>query len=100
MNKYFGPKCSKKDYETLVETPVGIPCFYCEEPIQALEMGTIENLGPSHYECQMRMIVGSVGHQLRKCSCFGGNLEDPPTLTKREAAVAAYELWKLSMRSG
>lgn len=98
--KYFGPECSMKEGETLVETPVGVPCIYCASPILAAEMGTMENLGPLHYECQMRMIAGSVGHQLKQCSCYGGTMEDPEGLTKREAAIAAYKLWKRSMRSG
>lgn len=92
--KYFGPECSMKDGEILVQTPIGVPCIRCDEPIKALDMGVVTNLGPLHYECQMRMIVGSVGHQLKQCSCYGGTLEDPPELTKRESAIAAYKLFQ------
>jgi len=92
--KYFGPECSMKEGETLVDTPVGVQCIYCESPILAVEMGTLEPMGPLHYECHMRMIVGSVGHQLKQCSCFGGTLEDPEGLTKREASIVAYKLYR------
>jgi hypothetical protein len=87
---YFGPECSRKDYETQVAAPVGTPCIWCEEPIGALDMGTINAAGQvSHYECSIRSIAGSVGHQKRLCSCFGGDQEDPPGMTRRQAAVAA-----------
>jgi hypothetical protein len=49
---------------------------------------------PVHRECLVRMVVGSVGHQLRRCSCFGGGEEDPPGMTPREAARAALELFE------
>jgi hypothetical protein len=39
----------------------------------------------------MRQLVGSISHQLKKCSCYGGDWEDPPELTKREAARLASE---------
>jgi hypothetical protein len=36
------------------------------------------------------MALGSVGHQKGTCSCHGGTEEDPPEMTKRQAAVAAW----------
>lgn len=85
-----------------VETPIGEPCLHCEEPIGAGDSG--ETTGyvaigqppkyvPQHKECLVRRIVGSVGHQLKKCSCHGGDYEDPPGLTKREAALCAFGLY-------
>lgn len=46
-----------------------------------------------HEECFMRQIVGSVGHQTKRCSCYGGDYEDPPGMTKREAAKVAYTIF-------
>lgn len=45
--------------------------------------------GVWHRECLLRGVIGSVGHQEGKCSCYGGTEEDPPGMTKREAATAA-----------
>lgn len=45
--------------------------------------------GTWHRECLIRGVVGSVGHQSGKCSCYGGIEEDPPGMSKREAAIAA-----------
>jgi hypothetical protein len=47
-----------------------------------------------HRECAVRDVVGSLGHLRRQCSCFGGTEEDPPGMTKREAARVACELWE------
>lgn len=49
----------------------------------------ISSMRATHLACSLRSIVGSVGHQRGTCSCFGGTEEDPPGLTKREAARAA-----------
>jgi hypothetical protein len=46
-----------------------------------------------HEECFMRQIVGSVGHQTRRCSCYGGDYDDPPGMSKREAAKVAYTIF-------
>jgi hypothetical protein len=54
-------------------------------------MQPINGDGRIHHECLIRAVVGSVGHQLRRCSCYGGDEEDPPGLTKREAARLAAE---------
>lgn len=62
------------------------PCAWCGEGFtqgEAIEPGGV------HYECGLRSAIGSVGHQRRRCSCYGGEDEDPPGLTRREAAVAA-----------
>ena len=81
-----------------VATPVGELCIHCEEPITARDSGIgvpllAETVTQTYYhlECWGRVVLGSVGHQLRVCSCYGGLYEDPPTMTKREAARAAWE---------
>jgi hypothetical protein len=48
---------------------------------------------PYHIECYIRLTVGSLAHQQRKCSCYGGTEHDPPGMTLRQAAIAAFEYW-------
>jgi len=64
-------------------------CAYCGEPMTALDrLGSTKT---EHHECLMRMVVGSISHQLKKCTCYGGEWEDPPELSKREAARLALD---------
>lgn len=71
-------------------------CEYCKEPILNGEKS--ENIFSgnflAHRECVIRMVVGSVGHQQGKCSCYGGYDESEEGLTKRQAAKAAYEYFE------
>lgn len=66
-------------------------CVWCDEPILPAERRT----GLVHFECGLRSAVGSVGHQKKACSCYGGTMEDPPGLTRRQAAIAAEEYFYL-----
>lgn len=93
----------------VVPTPVGEPCLYCQEPILAPDIGFIvphlDETGPrdaaQHRECMLRHLFGSVGHQMKKCSCYSGTEEDPPGMTPRQAASAAMDLAEvLSGRRG
>lgn len=93
--RYFGPERLRKDYETQVPAPLGATCLLCEDLIDEGDVGSINTAGQvTHYECLMRMVVGTVGHQRGLCSCFGGTEEDPPGLTRREAAIAALQEWE------
>lgn len=99
--KAFGPAHAHKDLE-VCPVPVGQKCLNCEEPFVENDQGFVMGCSPEidssgqvgvHRECQFRMIFGSVGHQNKTCSCFGGSTEeDPPNMTKREAAKAAMEM--------
>lgn len=105
----------------MVEAPADAACAHCAEPIAAGDFGvTIPYWGAEsdgcqtqfvrveagfpelafHRECHIRTLVGSVGHLRGKCSCEGGAQEDPPGLSKREAARAAAELFEARMRRG
>lgn len=114
QNAYFG-ECWNPHIATShdkAETPVGEPCSYCEEPIEEGDQGIImphvesvvddkvasARMRPTHLDCFLRQVLGSVGHQLHKCSCFGGTEEDPPGMTKRQAATAAVRLYEKSVR--
>ena len=81
--------------ESIVAPP--LVCFRCDEWIAPTDSGVVQALvnsdGPAciayHYECHARMVLGSLGHQQGRCSCFGGTDEDPPEMTPRQAARAA-----------
>ena len=74
-------------------------CDWCEEPIAAAHVAIPHHGTPGklwsyfHHECFVRSYAGSVAHQERRCSCFGGAGEDDPTLTTHQAAQAAFELF-------
>jgi hypothetical protein len=72
------------------------PCAWCGEPVVPGEFGVVmPYLGGDvqevaiHRECHLRQVLGSVGHQKGKCACFGGGEDDPPGMTRRDAARAA-----------
>lgn len=74
-------------------------CQWCDEPIEMDDcfISTTWPDGPvMHHKCLVRSVVGSVGHQEKRCHCFvpGSTDDDPPGATKREAAKAAAELYK------
>lgn len=91
--EYFGPPLLRKPHERQVPTPVGELCTFCNEAIADGDTGTRTptNIGVVHYECTLRMAIGSVAHLERRCSCFipGSEEGDPPGMTLREGALAA-----------
>lgn len=104
MNVWFGkqkwaPIC---DSGVQVKTPAQ-PCSWCGEGFTDDDNGVgtpgLEedgvHLSYHHQECFLRMVLGSVGHQQHRCSCYGGTDEDPPEMTRREAARAAVAYWRL-----
>jgi hypothetical protein len=114
FGKHWG--ASICDTTSHVSTPTGETCIHCGEPIKILDDGLIMPVGelssdevrvpprhigasaPIHLVCFMREIVGSVGHQNKTCSCFGGGTEDPDGMTKKEAAEAAYAIYSRNLR--
>jgi len=48
-----------------------------------------------HGPCGFRAIMGSLAHLQGRCSCVNDDSEegDPPGMTKREGAVAAFLYW-------
>lgn len=71
-------------------------CAWCDEPIEASETTPMFHDNPVHRECAIRLIAGSVGHQEKRCGCFGGDMEDPPNMTKRQAARAAALVFEMT----
>lgn len=109
-SSYFGEDWGALALQDLEqsETPVGRPCLYCFEPIEEGEEGFIRiAIGlndvhelPIHRECDLRAVIGSVGHQRHTCSCYqspGDDQEDG--LSRREAALAATREFEGEHRS-
>lgn len=89
----FGPAHGSPDLPTC-PVPVGQKCIWCEEMFVDGDQGLLDaGDAPQHRECFFRSIFGSVGHQKGTCSCFGGSEEDPPDMTRRQAARAAMEIF-------
>lgn len=70
-------------------TPI---CPYCEEPVLPGEIADFWT-STAHHECQARSVLGSVAHIEGRCGCFvpGAEETDPPGMTRREAAIAAWQ---------
>jgi hypothetical protein len=109
MNKLFGPAWEGSPIANeapRVATPVGEKCIWCDEPIAEGDSGIVlpyirHGKGTwvaQHHECELRQMFGSVGHQMCRCSCYGGEEEDPVGMSRREAAKAAVELMTSSAR--
>ena len=71
-------------------------CPLCNEAILRSELASPLNNDPrgGHYECVMRSVIGSVGHQRGECHCFGKEDTSEVGLSYREAAKRAVEEWK------
>jgi len=70
-------------------------CIYCEELIRPDDVLFTDAGGsPFHHDCFLRLAIGSIGHQQRKCPCFGGSVVDPPQLSRREAARLAADYFR------
>lgn len=67
-------------------------CIHCGEPILSDELRALHGL-VMHYECSIRSIAGSVAHQRGLCSCYGGTGEDDSSLTVRQNARLACQVW-------
>lgn len=96
----FGDPWGPFSTEQRGPAPVGSPCLSCTEPIAASDQGVVvpffNDLGrlesqAMHRACYLRSVFGSVGHQMGICPCYGGTVDDPMGLTKRQAAEAAAE---------
>lgn len=103
--KYFGRSKHAAICDELerIEAPTCAPCQHCGEAIgrnddgfaiDQYQGGGVFILAPYHRACFLRGIIGSVAHQLKRCSCYGGADDDDADLTVREAAQAAVDLWE------
>src|SRR5262245_28332420 len=100
--KWFGPswRAPINDDADECPVPVGERCEWCQEVFGDHDQGVKMSGKSYHVYCHVRLVIGSVSHQLKKCSCYGGTWEDPPELTLRESAKLAAELfWEENRRS-
>lgn len=73
--------------DTDIPNTITGPCGWCGEHV---EQGHSVSLAqPFHSECALRAVTGSADHILRGPHAVGTCEPDDPTLTKREAALAA-----------
>jgi hypothetical protein len=87
--RYFGAHWDVPMLEGAVrmDTPAGEDCGYCAEPIRLGDQGVLRGEAVLHRECDLRLVLGGVNHLKRRCGCYGGfDDEDPPDLTRRQAA--------------
>ncbi|TAL46454.1 MAG: hypothetical protein EPN91_00240 [Salinibacterium sp.] len=69
-------------------------CGHCHEIL--LDSERHHMMAAFHHECAVRLVAGSLGHIQKKCTCYRTELagpapeDDPPNMTVREAALAAY----------
>jgi hypothetical protein len=69
-------------------------CHHCDETLRDIERHPM--MRGYHYECAVRIVIGSVAHIERRCSCFvdGSEDDDPPGLSKRDAARMAHAAFR------
>lgn len=90
------------------ETPVGETCLHCDEPVLVDDCGTfttfvdvdedndtVSSIRAMHAWCQLRSVLGSIGHLLQRCTCHlsaddANAFHDPPGLSVQNAAI---EVW-------
>ena len=80
-----------------------ILCLWCGESISGDEFDNARRVEYHsadehrirylHYECGLRSVIGSLAHIQGRCSCYGGSEDDPPGMSKRQAARAALEAY-------
>jgi len=109
---FFGESwCNLTEHGQQISTPIGSECCWCKEGFIEGEQGTalptvfiqepVDEIVPLvyyHKNCFLRSVLGSVGHQRKQCSCYGGTLEDPQGLSLREAANAAVREYEEEAR--
>ena len=99
---WFAPTVPGRVYarpDLRVPVPVGDRCTHCVETFVEGDAGFVTNGGlvPFHQNCLLRLTVGSLGHVMGWCSCYGGDGTaelDPESMTKRQAANAAADAWR------
>lgn len=99
--KAFGFQGEPDIYEETSPVPVGELCAHCAEPIAEHDCGVVmpllmahgkPRIAAYHYECHIRLTVGSVKHQRGECGCFTGDFaadDDTDYPSRRAAAIAA-----------
>ncbi len=99
--KAFGFQGDPSLYEETIPVPVGELCLHCEERIADDDCGVVlpliaadrkPRVAAYHFECHLRLSIGSVKHQRGECGCVSGDFsadDDAEYPSKRTAAIAA-----------
>jgi hypothetical protein len=73
-------------------------CAWCEEVVEPKDQHPAFCSQPMHLACGFRVVAGSVAHIEKRCGCFvpGSDENDPPKMSKREAAEYALAVWRMA----
>lgn len=73
-------------------------CRLCKEAIapgdRTETRDFIDSREAVHFECSARMALGSLAHVTGTCSCYGGENEETPGLTRRQEAKQVLEFFR------
>jgi hypothetical protein len=91
------------DEGTQVETPLGVLCLLCREPIQVFDQGSfmasalgLHDAGPQpvHRECSLRSVLGGIGHHISH-DYWCSEMKDPDAGgSYRQSALLVWDLVK------
>lgn len=72
-------------------------CLWCNEPILDHEARVPLNNDTAweHMECFIRSVMGSLGHQMHQCPCYGQFDKSEIRMSRRECARQAFVYWHL-----
>lgn len=87
------------ELDVFIPTPSSC-CLFCDEPHMPCEDAVPINAGANfmHRECFFRSMIGSLGHQLGFCGCTGEEDTSEIGISKREAAILAFDFFKRERR--
>lgn len=87
--KWFGKKWPSLICKSFEQTDIPNKlCAWCGEEFLGDDSGLLLDCGtPYHKVCFMREVVGSIEHQKKLCSCYGGKEQHSGT-SKAEAQAA------------
>lgn len=77
-------------------------CARCSEEITVLDLRAPFDETPLHYECGLRMALGSIAHVEKRCGCYvpGSDAGDPEGVSKRQAARLVWMAVQLRRELG
>jgi len=79
-------------HDVPITTPVGNVCVWCEEAIRPGDNGRISPVGHTlHRECQVRAVLGGIGHLVDHERYCHSELGTDAGLTRRQSSLLVWE---------